>query len=165
MSVFTFTSAMLSDLSYRLDDQDILNDVMIIDGLPGFEQLVRCISTGSIARYGRRSKKMDRPIAESAATAEDLVEEQLDRYCFETTNPMCRLEVKIPLITDALLIAVCSLKISDEVTFQIPVMGLNKNFYVDDISLDISTNQSIAELGVVEKAYSFKDISTRFLLT
>lgn len=152
MSVFTFTSAMMSDLDYQLDDRDIANDIMIIDGVPGSEVLVRGVSATSCQLYGRRSKKIERPLAASQATAQDLVEAQLDKYCFEGSNPMCHLTATIPIVTDVLMAIALSLNISDEVTIQVPVMGLDEDFWVDDIEFDFSKNYGELRLALVEKA-------------
>jgi hypothetical protein len=152
--VFTFTSEMLSDLYYELNDQDIVNDVLLIDGDPGTEQLIRGVSEDSVKRYGRRSKRIERPLAAVASGGysgpQSLVEEQLDRYCFEATNPMCRIKVVIPIITDALLAAALALKVSDQITVQVPVMGMDEDFWVDDIRLDLSTGYGEVSLGLVE---------------
>lgn len=148
----TFTGTMLSDLYYELNDQDIANDVLLIDGAPGSEKLIRGVSTDSIARYGRRSKRIERPLATDQATGESLVEDQLDRYSFEAVNPLCRLKCTIPAITDALLIAIFGLNVSDKVTIQVAVMGLNEEFWVDDIELELSSELTTARLGLVEVA-------------
>ena len=150
MSVFTFTSAMLSDLDYQLGDEDIVNDVLLIDGAVGSEQLIRGVSEASVLRYGRRSRRIDRPLAASQAIGQSLVEEQLDRNCFEATNPMCRLRAVIPLITDALLVAGVLLKVSDQVTMQVAIMGMDEDFWVDDIAFEISTGLLVLELGLAE---------------
>ena len=153
MSVFTFTGTMIADMNYQLDDRDIVNDVILIDGDPGSEQVIRGTDTTSIARYARRSKRLSRPLAADAVTGEALVDSQLDKYCFAATNPMCRLSgVRIPLVTDTLIAAALALKISEQVTIQIAVMGMDEDFWVDDISYDIASGKEELMLNLVEVA-------------
>ena len=133
-------------------------DILLIDGDPGVEQLIRGVSENSVKRYGRRSKKIERPLA-AVGLGQTLVEEQLDKYCFDDTvnplcpkNPLCRLQTKIPLITDAMIIAALLLKVSDQVTIQVTPMGLNEDFWVDDISFNLSTNYAEVDLRLAEVA-------------
>lgn len=140
----------MSDLYYELNDQDIANDILFIDGLPGAEVLIRGVSEDSIALYGRRSKRIDRPLAADQATGESLVTDQLDRYSFEATNPLCRLSATIPASSDAMLAALLALEVSNKVTIQITAMGLDEDFWVDDIQLDLSTALTVARLGLAE---------------
>jgi hypothetical protein len=144
---------MLSGLSYDLDDYDIANDILLIQGAVGAEILIRGVSPDSVKRYARRSTRIDRPLAVDQATGQTLVEEQLDRYCFEAINPMCKLRATIPIITDALFIAAFTLNISDQVTMQVPVMGMDEDFWVDEISFTMWTTQYIElQLGLTEVA-------------
>ncbi len=75
----TLTDADMLDLSYELNDTEIFNDVLMIIGEAEAEELVRGYDSGSIAKYGRRSMRVTRPILVDEE-GQDLATALLDRY-------------------------------------------------------------------------------------
>lgn len=143
MTAFTFTNSNIADLTYELNDSELFNDVMAIVGEAGAENLVRWIDEGSITKYGRRSFKMDRPLNVDDAGADTLIAAQLDR----TIEPYLNLTVTVQSISSALIVAILSIKISDKVTVQETTSGIDTDFIIENIDLEIDTN------GIMQATY------------
>ena len=148
MSVFTFTDANVTDLTYELNDGELFNDVMAIVGAEGAENLVRWIDSGSIAKYGRRSFKIDRALNVNDAGADTLIAAQLDR----TIEPYPNLVITVQSTTAALIAAILLIKISDKVTVTEPTTGLSAvDFIIENIDIALDVNNLLtATYGVVQ---------------
>ena len=136
MPAFTFTDTDISDIDFTLDDTDITNDVLAIVGEAGQEQLVRGVDTGSVNKYGRRSTRWDNPIGFDNATVQTLITAMLDR----NIEPYAKINMTIIGKTAALITALLTILISDKVNVVIPVMGLNADFVIETINLDVTIN-------------------------
>jgi hypothetical protein len=64
-----FVDADYLDFQYEINDGELVNDVLCIVGEPDLEMLVRAYDTGSIAKYGRRSFRLDNPIVANVEAA------------------------------------------------------------------------------------------------
>ncbi|MCJ7744570.1 MAG: hypothetical protein MUO99_08480, partial [Dehalococcoidales bacterium] len=155
---FTFTDAMIADLDYIVDDEDIWNDILLIEGAVGSEELVRGYSATSIQKYARRSRRIERPLAASEATGVTLVTEQLDRYSCEASNPPPRIRIVVPGITDELIAQIFTRKFSrlvgivvtaDAVVVQNDVIGMSEAFYINGMFLTLGTGLAQAEYDLV----------------
>jgi hypothetical protein len=151
MSAFTFTSTMLQDMTYEINDQDIANDILLIEGESGSEQLIRGISQASIDLFGRRSKRIERPLSASEATGETLVEDQLDQYCCENGIVPARVNISFVGKTDNLVEEILTREISDVITLQITTMGMNEDYYVDGITINIESGYLAADYQLIQK--------------
>jgi N-acetylglucosamine kinase-like BadF-type ATPase len=147
-SVFTFTDANITDLTYELNDGELFNDVMAIVGEPDAENLVRWIDAGSITKYGRRSFKIDQPLNVDDAGADTLIDAMLDR----TIEPYPNLSITVQSTTDALIKGILDIEISDKVTVTETTMGLSAvDFIVENIDMALDTNNLItATYGMVQ---------------
>jgi hypothetical protein len=147
-SVFTFNNENITDLTYELNDGELFNDVMAIVGAAGSENLVRWTDDGSIARYGRRSFRIDRPIGVDDAVVDTLVTAQLDR----TVEPYANLTITVLSTTAALTVAILDLEISDKVTVSETTMGMAAvDFIIESIDISVDRNNLItATYGMVQ---------------
>jgi len=146
-SVFTFDNANIADLTYELNDSELFNDVMAIVGVAEAENLVRWIDTGSIAKYGRRSFKVDRPLGVNDAGVDTLVQAQLDR----TIEPYANLTIVVQSKTNALILGILDIEISDKVTVTETTTGINTDFIIESIDLEINLIGMItATYGMVQ---------------
>jgi hypothetical protein len=146
-SVFTFNDANIADLTYELNDSELFNDVMAIVGVAEAENLVRWIDSGSITKYGRRSFKVDRPLGVDDAGVDTLVQAQLDR----TIEPYANLTITVQSKTDALILGILDIEISDKVTVTETTTGINTDFIIESIDLEIDLIGMItAKYGMVQ---------------
>ncbi len=145
MSVFTFTNNNIADLTYELADAEIANDVLMITGESGSEKLVRGYDPDTIPKYGRRSYRIDRPLMDEAE-AEAQVAAILDRY----VEPYASLDLVAVSDTPELIEAILSIKISDKVTVQESASGIDADFIVEGINLDISKHIIQASYQLVQ---------------
>jgi len=144
MMTVALIDADFDDLTYELNDGELVNDVLMIVGDAGSEVLIRGYSEPSIDKYGRRSYRIDRPIVDNTVPANETPQDQatimLDRY----VEPYAMLEATLLSRTDALTAKILSLKISDLVIVTEAVMSLSAAYYiVDGIDLDIDLNLRI----------------------
>jgi len=149
MSAFTFTDAMIADLDYEVTDEDIWNDILLIEGESGAEQLIRGYSATSIQKYARRSLRIERPLAASEATGETLVTDQLDKYSCESLLPPARIRLLVNGKTDELIAQIFTRKISDVVTVQNAEMGMDEDFYIDGMAIDLAKELVVADYNLV----------------
>jgi hypothetical protein len=135
MSDYTFNNSFV-DLYYELNDSEIWNDIYLIQGAAGSEQTIRGYDTATIAKYGRRSKRIDRPLVVDEATGQTLVEASLDRYI----EPAARITMSVIGDVDEIIVQLLTRDISDKVTIQCTEMGLDSDFIIENITLftDIS---------------------------
>jgi len=145
MSVFTFTNSNMVNLTYELADAEIVNDVLMITGEAGSEKLVRGYDPVTIPKYGRRSYRVDRPLVDEAE-AEAQVTAILDR----NIEPYAVLEVDVVSNSPELIEAILSIKLSDKVTVQESTSGIDADFIVDGVSLDIARHIIQASYQLVQ---------------
>jgi len=148
MSVYTFTDADLSELVYELNDSELFNDVLAIVGEPEAEQLVRGYDDNSIAKYGRRSLRLNRPLGSDDTTVEDLVTAQLDR----TVEPCAVITLSFIARTPQLLNIVLSIMLSDRITLDSDILGFEQDLVVEriEIAVDIS-GLIVCSLGAIQR--------------
>jgi len=139
MSAYTFNNSFI-DLYYELNDSEIVNDVLLIQGVAGSEQLNRGYDAASIAKYGVRSRRMPTSIVVDSDTGTALITEQLDRY----TEPAARLIMMVIGDTDELIIQLLTRQISDKVTVQCTTMGLDADFIIEGITQYSDTSNIIS---------------------
>lgn len=148
----TFTDTELVDLTYELNDGELVNDVLCIVGEPDAEVLVRGYDAGSIAKYGRRSYRIDNPIVANVAalyaTPKGQVTAILDRYI----EPYALVQITVVSKTDALTVKILGLEISDLVQVTEPTCGLDAVYFiVESLDLAVDTFGLItASLGLVQ---------------
>ena len=138
----------LLDLTYELNDTEISNDVLVIVGEAGLEKLVRGYDTASIAKYGRRTQRIDRPIVSNVGGNEVTAVAQataiLDRYI----EPVATLRICLISSTAALTTVMLGIEISDKITIDSALLGLNAVFIVESIDLAVDPT------GYLSGAYS-----------
>jgi hypothetical protein len=149
MSVFTFTGAMIADLDYEMNDEDIWNDILLIEGAAGSEQLIRGYSATSIQKYARRSRRIERPLAASEVVGETLVTEQLDKYSCESSLPPPKVRLVVHGTTDELIAQLFTRVISEVVTVQCTEMGMSQDFYIDGAILELTQELVTADYDLV----------------
>lgn len=148
----TFADSELADLTYELNDGELVNDVLCIVGEPDAEVLVRGYDAGSIAKYGRRSYRIDNPIVANVealyATPKGQVTAILDR----NIEPYALVQITVVSKTDALTVKVLGMEISDLVQVTEPTCGLNSVYFiVESLDLAIDTSGMItANVGLVQ---------------
>lgn len=147
-SVFTFNNSNITDLTYELNDGELFNDVMAIVGAADAENLVRWVVNASIAKYGRRSFKIERPLNVDDAGADTLIKAQLDR----TIEPYANLSITVQSTTDVLTTAIMDIEISDKVTVTETTTGMSAvDFIIENIDIDVNVNNLItATYGMVQ---------------
>lgn len=145
MSVYTFDDNYI-DLTYEVTDVDLFNDILVIEGVSGSEYLRRGIDAASILLYGRRSKKINRPLAVNEATAETLITAQLDQ--FKDPKPV----IHLVFVGDSLakINAIMDIEISDEVTVICTEMGLSDTFWVDSIEMRFGYHEGQDDVLIAE---------------
>jgi hypothetical protein len=135
-TIFTFYDAEIAGIEYQLDDTDITNDILAIVGESGSEQLVRGVDSGSVAKYGRRSTRLNTPIGFDSNTVQALIETMLDR----NIEPYPKISMSIIGKTDQLITAILGILISDKVTVTVTSMGLSADFIIESVNLDVTIN-------------------------
>jgi hypothetical protein len=127
-----FTDENVVDLIYELNEIDICNDALAISGE---EKLIREVDESSVAKYGRRSFRLSPvPLGSSDANIKTLIENHLDR----NIEPYPEVQLTIVCNSDELFEAALDLQISDKVTVQSTIMGMEEDFIIEDISMDIT---------------------------
>lgn len=147
-----FTDADYADFIYELNDGEIVNDVLVIVGEPDAEFLVRGYDTGSIAKYGRRSFKIDNPIVDTTIPAYVTPKAQVTEILDRNIEPYANISIKIIARTDAMMIIILDLEISDLCHITESICGLAAvHFIVESITLDIDLNGYVyATIGLVQ---------------
>lgn len=145
-----FTDVDYLDFTYELNDGEIVNDVMVIVGEPDLEELVRGYDTGSIAKYGRRTFKIDRPIVANAASDEAEAIAQATEVLDRNIEPYANIQIVIMSTTQTA--AILGLEISElchvtETTCELSAV----HFIVESIDLAIDLIGYItATIGLVQ---------------
>jgi hypothetical protein len=147
-----FTDADYQDFTYELNDGELVNDVLIIVGEPDLEELVRGYDTGSIAKYGRRSFRIDRPIVANVEAAYATPKAQATEILDRNIEPYANIQIVIMNLTDALTTGMLGLEISELCHVTQTTCGLTAiHFIVESIDLSIDLNgYIIANIGLVQ---------------
>jgi hypothetical protein len=109
----TFNDTELVDLTYELNDGELVNDVLCIVGEPDAEVLVRGYDAGSIAKYGRRSYRIDNPIVANVAALYATPKTQVTAILDRNIEPYALVQIAVMSKTDALTVKILGLEISD----------------------------------------------------
>ena len=136
-----FTDADYIDFSYELNDCEIVNDVLCIVGAAGAEELVRGYDASSIAKYGRRSYRLDRAIVDNTAPNYATPKAQATDILDRNIEPYAIVSILIKSKTDALTATILGLAISELVTITQTTCGLAAAYFIVesiDLSIDIS---------------------------
>lgn len=136
-----FTDADYSDFSYELNDCEIVNDVLCIIGAAGSEELVRGYDANSIAKYGRRSYRLDRAIVDNTAPNYATPKAQATDILDRNVEPYAIVSILVKSKTDNLTATILGLVISDLVTITQAICGLSAAYFIVesiDLSIDIS---------------------------
>ena len=148
----TFDDSELVDLQYELNDGELVNDVLCIVGEPNAEVMVRGYDAGSIAKYGRRSYRIDNPIVANVAALYATPKGQLTAILDRNIEPYALVQVTVISKTDSLTVKILGLEISDLVQITEPTCGLDAVYFiVESLDLSVDTFGIItANLGLVQ---------------
>jgi|GEM_PF-3984480 len=147
----TFTDTDLIDLVYELNDGELFNDVLVIVGEAGLEKLVRGYDPASIAKYGRRSMRIDRPLVANVANNEAEAIAQATAQLDRGIEPVATLRITVISSTLTLTSAILDMEISDKIIIDSTLLGLNATFIVESIDLSVVLpGYIVAEYGLVK---------------
>ena len=148
----TFIDSELVDLTYELNDGELVNDVLCIVGEPDAEVLVRGYDSGSIAKYGRRSYRIDNPIVANVAALYATPKGQVTAILDRNIEPYALVQITVISKTDALTVKILGLEISDLVQVTESTCGLDAIYFiVESLDLAVDTFGIItANLGLVQ---------------
>lgn len=93
---------------------------------------IRSKDDESIAQYGRRVMDLAWPLGQTQDQMQALIDSYLARY----SQPTSRVTMTVIGKTDALIVAMLTLAISDKITVINTVMGLNAQFFINNIQYD-----------------------------
>jgi len=147
-----FADADYQDFTYELNDGELINDVLIIVGEPELEELVRGYDTGSIAKYGRRSFRIDRPIVANVIADYATPKAQATAILDRNIEPYSNIQIVIMSLTDARTQTILGLEISDLCHITQAACGLTAvHFIVESIDLSVDSKGYItANIGLVQ---------------
>jgi len=148
----SFTDSEIVDLTYELNDGELVNDVLMIAGEPDAEVLVRGYDTASIAKYGRRSYRIDNPIVANVEAAYATPKSQATAILDRNVEPYATVQMALLSTTDAITVKILGLEISDLVQITQATCGLSENYFiVESIDLAVDLNGYIvANVGLVQ---------------
>ena len=152
----SFVDAELTDLTYELNDGELVNDVLLIVGEPDLEVLVRGYDADSIAKYGRRSYRLDNPIVANVAALYATPKAQVTAILDRNIEPYASVQISLISSTAALTVKILGLDISDLVQITESTCGLNLDYFiVESIDLTIDPIGYItANIGLVQARYA-----------
>lgn len=152
----SFTDVKFEDFTYELNDGDLINDVLLIVGEPDLEVLVRGYSESSIAKYGRRSYRLENPIVSNVPALYATPKAQVTAILDRNIEPYATVELTILSKTDALTTKILDLEISDLAQITEPTCGLSDDYFiVESIDLSIDLKGYItAIIGLVQARVS-----------
>jgi phosphoribosylaminoimidazole-succinocarboxamide synthase len=147
-----FTDADYKDFTYELNDGELVNDVLCIVGEPDAEVLVRGYDAGSIAKYGRRSYRLDNPIVANVEAAYATPKAQVTAILDRNIEPYAAAQITVISKTDALTVKLLGLEISDLVRITQATCGLIAAYFItESIDLSVDTLGIItASIGLVQ---------------
>ncbi len=149
-SVATYSDTM-SNLVYTLDDSEIWNDILAVQGEAGSEIMVRAVNTNSIQKYGRRTYRLPWALGASEALMITLVNAALDRY----SEPVAKLTATLQGKTDALIVEIFSRVITEKVTVVNTTAGINADYFINGTSLRELNLGKMPELDLTLEATRF----------
>lgn len=147
-----FTDVDYLDFTYELNDGELVNDVLCIVGEPDAEVLVRAYDAGSIAKYGRRSFRLDNPIVANVEAAYATPKAQVTEILDRNIEPYANIQIVIMNLTDVLTLAILGLEISDLCHITETTCGLAAVHFIVE-SIDLSVDQLgyiTANIGLVQ---------------
>ena len=133
----SFVDCEIADLTYELNDGELVNDVLLIVGEPDLEVLVRGYDAGSIAKYGRRSYRLDNPMVANVAALYATPKAQVTAILDRNIEPYALVQIALMNKTDALTVKILELEISDLVQITESTCGLSQNYFIVE-SIDLS---------------------------
>ena len=148
----TLTDTDYQDFQYELNDGELVNDVLLIVGEPNLEVLVRGYDSGSIAKYGRRSCRLDNPIVANVAALYATPKAQVTAILDRNIEPYALVQIALISSTAALTVKILSLEISDLVQITETICGLAAVYFIVesiDLSIDVAGYIS-ANIGLVQ---------------
>ena len=134
-----FTDTDYQDFTYELNDGELINDVLVIVGEAGLEKLVRGYDTGSIAKYGRRSHKIDRPLVANVASDEAEAIAQATAILDRSIEPYATVTIQVVGQTATQIVYLLDLDISDLVTITQATCELSAVYFIVE-SIDLSVD-------------------------
>lgn len=148
----SFIDSELADLKYEINDGELINDVLCIVGEPDAEVMVRGYNVSSIAKYGRRSYRIDNPIVANVAALYATPKAQVTAILDRNIEPYTLVQITVMSKTDALTIKILGLEISDLVQVTEPTCGLDAVYFiVESVDLGVDTFGIImANIGLVQ---------------
>jgi hypothetical protein len=135
----TFADNELTDLTYELNDGELVNDVLLIVGEPDLEVLVRGYDAASIAKYGRRSYRLDNPIVANVAALYATPKAQVTAILDRNIEPYANVQITLISSTSALTVKILDLDISDLVQITEATCGLSADYFIVE-SIDLSVD-------------------------
>jgi len=138
----TFSNTM-SNLVYTLDETEIWNDILSVQGDAESEIMVRAVNVNSIQKYGRRTLRLPWALGASEALMISLVDDALDRY----SEPAAKLTMTIKGETDALKIQCLTRKVSEKITVVNTTAGINANYFINNVSLNELNSGKLPEMS------------------
>ena len=148
----TLTDTDYQDFQYELNDGELVNDVLLIVGEPNLEVLVRGYDPGSIAKYGRRSYRLDNPIVANVAALYATPKAQVTAILDRNIEPYALVQIALISSTAALTVKILNLEISDLVQITETICGLSAVYFIVesiDLSIDVAGYIS-ANIGLVQ---------------
>jgi len=147
-----FTDVDYQDFTYELNDGELVNDVLCIVGEPNLEMLVRGYDLPSIAKYGRRSFRLDNPIVANVEAAYATPIAQATAVLDRNIEPYANIQIVIMNLTDALTQVILGMEISDLCHITETTCGLSAiHFIVESIDLSVDLKGYItANIGLVQ---------------
>jgi len=148
----SFTDSDYRDFTYELNDGELVNDVIIIVGNPGAEVLTRGYDTGSIAKYGRRSYRVDKAIVANEAPAYATPRAQATAILDRKIESYANLIIEVLNKTDEITAKLLGLEISDLVIISQDTMSISGEYFiVESIELQINLKGYItAIIGLIQ---------------
>lgn len=129
-SVATYSNTM-SNLVYTLDEAEIWNDIISVQGAAESEIMVRAVNVNSIQKYGRRTLRLPWALGASEALMVGLVDDALDRY----SEPVSKLTMTVKGETDTLKVQCLTRVVSEKVTVINTTAGINGDYFINNTSL------------------------------
>lgn len=140
-----FTDLDYKDFIFDLNDGELINDVLMIVGESGSEELVRGYDSGSITLYGRRSYRINKSIVDNTAPAYATPKAQITEILDRCKDPYPNVEIIVEAKTDTMTANLLGLEISDLVTITQTTMSISAVYYiVESIDLQIAFKDKLS---------------------
>lgn len=149
-SVATYSDTM-SNLVYTLDDSEIWNDILSVQGDAGSEIMVRAVNTNSIQKYGRRTYRLPWALGATEADMITLVNAALTKY----SEPTAKLSMTLKGEDDTNIVQIFSRVITEKVTVVNTTAGINADYFINGTSLRELYSGKMPELDLILEAARF----------